>query len=68
MSTYQFQGIDVGDIARRITFGYHEDFFVLVLEKELLDIGYYKYTVIKPDGDIATYTDALLRMSDHATT
>lgn len=53
--------INVGDIVRRIEFQGSAEEFVTVLEKEEADNWLTKYTVLQPDGIIATYTDAVLR-------
>jgi hypothetical protein len=53
--------IKVGDIVRRIEFQGMPEAFVIVVEKEELHPGFFKYTVLQPDGTIDTYTDAVVR-------
>ena len=53
--------INVGDIVRRIEFLGQPEAFVIVIEKEELTPGFFKYTVMNPDGTIDTYTDAVVR-------
>jgi len=53
--------INVGDIVRRIEFQGAAEAFVVVIEKEELHPGFFKYTVLQPDGTIDTYTDAVVR-------
>ena len=53
--------INVGDIVRKIEFLGLPEAFVIVIEKEELTPGFFKYTVMQPDGTIDTYTDAVVR-------
>ena len=56
--------INVGDIVRRIEFQGSAEAFVTVIEKKDAFVDGWilnEYTVLQPDGTIATYTDAVLR-------
>ena len=57
--------IHVGDVVKRIASRDFSEAWVTVLEKESLwqdeDVHFHRYTVLQPDGSVATYTDAVLR-------